>query len=490
LIWLTYLTFLGGVDEIGGNKVLLEDNDIRIMLDFGMSFSQSSKYFSEFLQPRKCNCLEDFITVGLLPKIQGIYREDYIKHAGWPKEERAVDAVLISHAHADHASFIHHLRQDIPIYMSQESKAIMDTLEVTGSGGFKDFCNYSCSFLYKPKRDGSGYTKIKGEDAKSPREINTITFGKKFRVGTIEIIPYEVDHSLPGASAFLIHTSQGTILYTGDYRFHGYRKEATKDMVEAASKEVIDVIITEGTRVSEQKGNTETDVFTRVSELVRDTKQLTVVNFPARDMARMKTFYMVAQETGKKLVLDLKQAYLLDQLSILGKDYPTTDDPNLCFFAEKKNWGIIGRKDFPEDLVQQDYDKWERDYLSKSNAINYRDIKQNQSDYMYFCSYFMLNELIDIKPNPGSMYIRSVCEPFDEEMELDERRVKNWLTLMSLEGPHQIHASGHASGPELFDALEKIKPKKIIPIHTENADLFQKQLNQATRVKLGERIQL
>ena len=49
------LTFYGGVNEIGGNKILLEDKDAKIFLDFGMSFGMANKYFSEFLQPRKCN---------------------------------------------------------------------------------------------------------------------------------------------------------------------------------------------------------------------------------------------------------------------------------------------------------------------------------------------------------------------------------------------------------------------------------------------------
>jgi len=34
------LTFHGGVNEIGGNKILLEDGGTRILFDFGMSFSQ------------------------------------------------------------------------------------------------------------------------------------------------------------------------------------------------------------------------------------------------------------------------------------------------------------------------------------------------------------------------------------------------------------------------------------------------------------------
>ncbi|GAH86751.1 unnamed protein product, partial [marine sediment metagenome] len=60
---------------------------------------------------------------------------------------------------------------------------------------------------------------------------------------------------------------------------------------------------------------------------------------------------------------------------------------------------------------------------------------------MFYCSYFQLNELIDVMPKPGSRYVRSVCEPFNEEMLFSEERVKNWLKLLGLGEAYQIHAS-------------------------------------------------
>jgi mRNA degradation ribonuclease J1/J2 len=36
---MTAFTFYRGVNEIGGNKILLEDQDTRLFLDFGMGFS-------------------------------------------------------------------------------------------------------------------------------------------------------------------------------------------------------------------------------------------------------------------------------------------------------------------------------------------------------------------------------------------------------------------------------------------------------------------
>ena len=61
------LTFFGGINEIGGNKILLEDNATRIFLDFGTSYKMLSMFYDEFMRPRKSNGLGDFFEMGLLP---------------------------------------------------------------------------------------------------------------------------------------------------------------------------------------------------------------------------------------------------------------------------------------------------------------------------------------------------------------------------------------------------------------------------------------
>ena len=66
------LTFYGGVNEIGGNKILLEDKKTRVFLDFGQSFNFGSDYFTGWLSARKINGIKDYFEFGLLPKIKGI----------------------------------------------------------------------------------------------------------------------------------------------------------------------------------------------------------------------------------------------------------------------------------------------------------------------------------------------------------------------------------------------------------------------------------
>ena len=106
------LTFYGGINEIGGNKVLLEDNGTRIFLDFGMSFGRRALFFEEFLTPRSANGIGDFLTMGLIPDIPGIYRTDLLSHFGREPEEADIQAVLLSHAHADHANYISFLHEE------------------------------------------------------------------------------------------------------------------------------------------------------------------------------------------------------------------------------------------------------------------------------------------------------------------------------------------------------------------------------------------
>lgn len=66
VVGLTGLTFFGGVDEIGGNKILLEDKGTKVLVDFGQSFSFGAGFFAGWLQLRGIN-VGDYLQFGLLP---------------------------------------------------------------------------------------------------------------------------------------------------------------------------------------------------------------------------------------------------------------------------------------------------------------------------------------------------------------------------------------------------------------------------------------
>ena len=57
------ITCFGGVGEIGGNKILVENDGTRIFLDFGQRMGYENAFFSEFLNPRTNTSLKDRITI-------------------------------------------------------------------------------------------------------------------------------------------------------------------------------------------------------------------------------------------------------------------------------------------------------------------------------------------------------------------------------------------------------------------------------------------
>jgi len=487
---MTSLTFYGGVNEIGGNKILLEDDGTKIFLDFGMSFGQAGKYFSEFLQPRKCNGIGDFVEFGLLPNLKGLYRRDFIKHMGRPDEPTEFQGVLLTHAHADHASYINHLREDIPIFCSEETHAILQALNDTARGSFTDLTELTTCFetYVNKKGDLSRKDSYRHPDLIVPRQFNIFKFGKKFKIDGIEIKPYNVDHSLPGATGFIINASNGTIVYTGDFRFHGRREKETKKFMASAAKEKPDVLIIEGTRIDEESVRKESDVEDEVATVASKTKGLTVCNWPVRDTDRMMSFVSAAKKAGKTLAVSLKQAYLMEQMAKC-KDTcaPKIDDENIALYATRRDWGLIG-SGCDERLINMDYDGWERNYLP--NALCYRDVKQRQEEFMFFCNNFDLKELIDIRPDKGSSYIKSVCEPFDAEMEIDWQRIENWVSHFGME-MSKTHVSGHASGPELKEYVKKVNAKLVVPVHTEHAAQYNKWAENVQLLKyVGEKIEL
>ncbi len=72
---------------------------------------------------------------------------------GRSNEDLEFDGVLVSHAHADHASYINHLREDLPIFCSHETYSILKAMNDTGSGGFNDITDMSkcLGFMLTPK---------------------------------------------------------------------------------------------------------------------------------------------------------------------------------------------------------------------------------------------------------------------------------------------------------------------------------------------------
>src|SRR2546426_2565507 len=266
---LTQLVFYGGVNEIGGNKVFLEDGDTSIFIDFGMSFGQKERFYAEFLSPRTANGLGDYLEMGLLPDLPGIYREDLLATVGRKPEKPQCDAVLLSHAHLDHSSYISFLHEKIPVYCGETCFLILQALQEAGARSLE---SEVIDFKKRPIIDRKA--------APVRREFHTFRTGQRMKIGGLEIEPVHVDHSIPGNYGFIIHTSEGAVVYTSDVRMHGTRPEMTRDFVERAKESEPIALVSEGTRINLGKtGESEGKVSGTCSNLVENSDKLVIADF-------------------------------------------------------------------------------------------------------------------------------------------------------------------------------------------------------------------
>jgi len=493
---LTDITFHGGVNDIGGNKFLVESKDTKVFMDFGMSFSQEGQFFSQFLNARTSNSLNDLFELGILPKIKGLYRRDYAKHMDFGgTEDNEIDAILLTHAHVDHCAYIPYLRPDIPIYCSEESKLIMQNFDETGSD---QYLTQKEKFQTHQGKDGK-VMRTSGDAAKVPRRIETFESGREFSIDSISVNPMPVDHSIPGVHAFILQTYDGIIGNTADLRFHGRQSDDTEKFVQKCAESDLDLLLCEGTRVSAAASLTEFDVERKVAQIINDTTGLVICGYPIRDLDRLMSFYIAAKNTNRYLLIDMKQAYLLklfDESPNLKGKFPSPTDKNIKVYIQRGSWGLIDKdlETFTERQLLQDYGVWQREFLDYPNSVDYRDVQKNQKEFIFYCSDYRLQDLIDIKPSEGASYIRSLTEPFNTEMEIKEDQVKNWFVHFGVinrdEDWHQIHVSGHGDGEQIRHVVKDTHAKSLIPIHTVHDEYHKqwhnnvKSVNQHDLVKL------
>lgn len=415
------ITFYGGAAEIGGNMILVQDGDDKIMLDFGMSLGERGRFFSEpFLSPRN---EEGLIRLGIIPNVSGLYKGE---------DGPAVDAVFLSHAHIDHSMSISLLNREIPVYCGETTKMILEALSEARPGGFEN--------------DLDGL------------DFRTFRTGDHVKIGQVAIDPIHVDHSMPGSYGFLVHTSKGALAYSGDFRAHGPRADMTKDFAEKALGSDPEIFLCEGTNLVRGDLQSEAGVSDKVDHVVTKTKGLVLANFSTADVDRLRTFYDVAKKHDRLLAVSLRQAYLLQAL-LNDKRLNIPDvfhDPNITVYQRSK----------------KTYYNWEKEVMKKAIVKTSKDVKESQRKFILAASSYDMNEILDIKPDSGGAFINSSSEPFNEEMEIEHDRFVNWLDHFGLP-MYQIHSSGHMMPTELRETIEKVSPRTLVPIHTEQPQLYE-----------------
>jgi len=331
------------------------------------------------------------------------------------KIDKKIDAILLSHSHIDHFGEIKNI-PNIPIYSSPITKEL---IKITSIFVTKDEIKNNFHF-FKPK--------------------------KSFEIGDFTITPYPTDHSAIDSFAFLIEAKGVKVLYSGDFRNNGRKNYLFNNLLKEKKLKNIDYLLLEGTLISRDSyQKTEQALENEMIKVLKDDKLALLIS-SSQNIDRLVTAYRSAIQSGRDFVVDIYTALILDKAKLVSKNLPKIEWDRVKVYNNPNQFEKI-EKYYPKFLN-----------LLKCNFEARDNILKNPSKYLLKIPNYQIKfDEANIIYSQWKGYIQK-----DETLQ----KLKQKHTF------HYIHTSGHANIKTLKEFVEKINPKRVIPIHTEEKHKF------------------
>ena len=424
-----------GSKEIGGSCVEVTTGNTRIILDVGLPLDYPG-------DPNGSKLARNHFpsSAAHVPKVPGLFQ------AG-----TSVDAILISHAHADHAGLLNHANPKIPVYCTQGTSKML----LAGS-----------IFARQVELEKSRH--------------KAIIPGKPIRIGDFTVTAYSVDHSAFDSAAFLIEADGKRLLYSGDLRLHGRKPGMVKALLAGVASKPVDVLLMEGTHFSGQraKGWTEEELEHKLWRHFIQLPGLVLANFSPLHVDRLVSFYKAARRAKRIFVLDPYAAFVLH----LAAGQCRVPKP------EAKN-GI-------HVYFNQHFERtWKKRNLGKINRLFLKDrieletILSQPDEYVMVCRPSMFKDDFRGTFPPDTVWIYSYWEgyldrPDSEYPALEASVIKAGGDFVT------CHTSGHIFADDIEKFVKAVNPRQVVPIHTTGQSEFKKRFRNVLAVIDGEKIEL
>lgn len=387
---------LGGQGELGKNMYIVEVNQDMFLLDAGLMFPE-----------------EEMLGIdAVIPDISYVV-----------ENRERVKAIFLSHGHDDHIGALSYVLKYIkaPVYGTKLTLALAKE-------------------------------KMKENDFKGNAEFIEIQSDSILNFSASRISFFRTNHSIPDSIGIAIHTEEGAIVYTGDFKFDQaatdmYKPEIGK--MAALGEEGVLCLLSDSTG-AESPGYTPSEAIVEqdMIQAFQQARGRLIVACFASNIIRIQHVFNAAANSGRKVV-------------VVGKNIQRVYETALK----------LGYLTLPDDLI-----------------IPTSELKQHPDHKLVILSTGHQGEPITALQKMAKGTHKQVSiKPEDTVIlaasPLKGGEVKLFKTIDMLyrvgatvvSNRYTVHVTGHGSQEELKMMLNLMKPKYLIPVHGEYRQLYAHQ---------------
>lgn len=380
---------LGGLEEVGRNMMVIEYGREIIIIDMGLQFPEEDMHGIDYIIPN-------------ISYLRG--KENFIR------------GVIITHGHYDHIGAIPHL-------IGKLGNPTIFTAKLTAG------------IIRKRQED------FKNNQAKL--NIYTVKSSDKLQLGPFKVEFLHVNHNIPDVLSVVVHTPEGTLMHTGDFKFDDYPvndKPTDAKKIERLGKQGITVLFSDSTG-SETPGNTisEKTIGESMEKILKQAKGRIIIGTFASLLSRIQQIVWLAEKLGKKVVVE---GYSMKTNIEIAKE--------LGYFKVKPNTIVTAKeiKRLPKKkiiILCTGAQGEGKAALMRIANREHREIRIEKGDTIIFSSSVI----------PGN--------------ENTVQKLKDSLTREGADIIHyqmmDVHAGGHAAIEDLKRMIRLAKPKYLVPVH-------------------------